>query len=210
MTTPTYAASPPHARPLAELAEAAEVEEEGRALLQPRQHPLEFVRALTGAGRHADAIRFLAHAIPKREAVWWAWMAARRALPPGDPPPKLRGALDATERWLTQPSEEHRRAAMAAAEVAGLGTAAGCAALAAFLSGGSIAPPDAPAVPPGEFLTAKAVTGAVLSAAAAGDPEKLPETLRASAEQGVELAQRIQLWPPPATAPAAPAAAAGR
>ena len=34
-------------------------------------------------------------------------------------------------------------------------TPAGCAGLAAFFSGASLAPPDAAAVPPGEHLTAK-------------------------------------------------------
>ena len=83
---------------------------------------------------------------------------------------------------------------MAAAEKADLGTAAGCAGLAAFFSGGSIAPPNAAAVPPGEFLTAKAVSGAVIFAAVAKEPEKAPEKFRNFVAQGIEVTNRVKLW----------------
>ena len=53
-----------------------------------------------------------------------------------------QGSLDATEKWIAQPTEENRRAAMSAAEAADVGTAAGCAGVAAFFSGGSLAPPE--------------------------------------------------------------------
>ena len=81
--------------------------------------------------------------------MWWGWVCARRSAGE-NPPPKIKAALDATEKWIAQPSEDNRRSAMAAAQKAELGTAAGCAGLAAFFSGGSLAPPDAPLVPPGE------------------------------------------------------------
>src|ERR1019366_1277634 len=109
---------------------------------------------------------------------------------------KIKAALDATERWIAQPNDDNRRLAMAAAEKAELGTAAGCAGLATFFSGGSLAPPNAPAVPPGEFLTAKAVSGAVIFAAVAKEPEKAPEKFRAFIAQGLEVTQRIKLWDP--------------
>ncbi len=108
--------------------------------------------------------------------------------------PKIKAALDATEKWIAQPNENNRRSAMAAAEKAELGTAAGCAGLAAFFSGGSIAPPDAAAVPPGEFLTAKAVSGAVIFAAVAKEPEKAPEKFRSFVAQGLEVTNRVKLW----------------
>jgi hypothetical protein len=142
-----------------------------------------------------DAVRFIAHSLPKREAVWWGWVCARRSA--GDnPPPKIKGALDATERWIAQPTEDNRRLAMAAAQKAELSTAAGCAGLAAFFSGGSLGPPEAPPVPPGEFLTAKAVAGAVIFAAVAQQPELAPEKFRTFVAQGVEVTNRVKLWEP--------------
>ena len=173
----------------------AELGEEAMALLRADLHPLDFVALLMEKALYPDAVRFIAHALPKREAVWWGWVCARRAAGE-NPPPKIKGALDATERWIAQPNEENRRLAMAAAQKAELGTAAGCAGLAAFFSGGSLAPPEAPVVPPGEFLTAKAVCGAVIFAAVAKEPERAPEKFRSFVAQGVEVTNRVKLWEP--------------
>ena len=116
--------------------------------------------------------------------------AARNPRPRSKPPwtPPRNGS--------PSPTTENRRAAMAAAQKAELDTAAGCAGLGAFFSGGSLAPPDAHPVPPGEFLTAKAVSGAVIFAAVAKQPEKAPEKFRSFVAQGVEVANRIKLWEP--------------
>ncbi len=165
------------------------------ALLRPELHPLDFVALLMEKALFPDAVRFIAHALPKREAVWWAWVCARRSA--GETPqPKIKSALDATEKWIAQPNDDNRRSAMAAAQKAELDTAAGCAGLAAFFSGGSLAPPDAAPVPPGEFLAAKAVSGAVIFAAIAKQPERAPEKFRSFVAQGVEVTNRVKLWEP--------------
>jgi hypothetical protein len=179
----------------AAISTVAELGEEAMALLRPDLHPLDFVALLMEKALFPDAVRFIAHALPKREAVWWAWVCARRAAGE-NPQPKIKTALDATERWIAQPNEDNRRLAMAAAQKAELGTAAGCAGLAAFFSGGSLAPLDAPAVPPGEFLAAKAVSGAVIFAAVAKEPERAPEKFRSFVAQGVEVTNRVKLWEP--------------
>jgi hypothetical protein len=174
---------------------AAELGEEAMALVRPDLHPLDFVATLMAKALYPDAVRFVAHALPKREAVWWGWVCARRAA--GDNPlPKIKASLEATEKWIAQPSEDNRRIAMAAAQKAELGTAAGCAGLAAFFSGGSLAPPEAPPVPPGEFLTAKAVSGAVIFAAVASQPERAPDKFKSFVAQGVEVTNRVKLWEP--------------
>jgi hypothetical protein len=182
-------------RTVAELVQAAELDEEARKLLTPTIAPRGLVQAMLERDLHADAVRFLAHALPRREAVWWAWVCARRAA--GDaPPPQIRAALDATERWIREPSDEHRRAAMQRAEAADFGTAAGCAALAAFLSGDNLAPPNVEQrVPPGEFMAAKAIAGAIVLAAVAQEPEKAPEKFQAFIQQGLDVVNRIKLWP---------------
>jgi len=165
------------------------------ALVRPEMHPLDLVALLMEKTLYPDAVRFIAHALPKREAVWWGWVCARRSA--GEhPPPKIKAALEATEKWIAQPNEDNRRSAMAAAQKAELGTAAGCAGLAAFFSGGSLAPPEAPAVPPGEFLAAKAVSGAVIFAAVAEKPEQAPEKFKSFVAQGVEVTNRVKLWEP--------------
>lgn len=176
-----------------EISAAAELGEEALALLRPDLQPPDYITLLMEKSLFADAVRFLAHALPKREAVWWGWVCARRTA--GDnPPPKIKASLESTEKWIAQPTDENRRAAYAAAEVAQFATAAGCAGLAAFFSGESLAPPDLPAVPPGEFLTAKAVSGAVIFAAVNPEPAKAPEKFKQFVAQGVDVTIRIKLW----------------
>src|ERR1017187_7742771 len=173
----------------------AELGEEAMALLRPEMHPLDFVALLMEKALYPDAVRFIAHALPKREAVWWGWVCARRAA--GDnPQPKIKAALEATEKWIAQPSEDNRRGAMAAAQKAELGKAAGCTGVAAFFRGGSPAPPEAPVVPPGEFLSAKAVSGAVIFAAVAKEPERAPEKFKSFVAQGVEVTNRVKVFEP--------------
>src|SRR6185436_10032367 len=99
----------------AAICEVAELGDEAMALVRPEQKPPELVDVLVEKKLYPDAVRFLAHALPKREAVWWGWMCARRSSGES-PPPKIKAALEATEKWIAQPSEENRRAAHAAAQ----------------------------------------------------------------------------------------------
>jgi hypothetical protein len=177
----------------AAIASVAELSEEALALLRPEVQPPQYINLLLEKNLFPDAVRFLAHALPKREGVWWGWVCARRVA--GDnPPPTIKVALEATEKWIAQPTDENRRAAYAAAEAAPFSTPAGCAGLAAFFSGPSLAPPDLPPVPPGEFLFAKAVSGAVIFAAISKEPEKAPEKFKQFIAQGVDVTTRIKLW----------------
>ena len=178
---------------MSEFVDLAGLGDDAKQALQPTHGPREYMNALVRQALHVDAVRFLAHALPKREGIWWAWVCARRAA--GDTPsPSAQAALDATERWIGQPTDENRRAAMQAAEAAGVATPAGCTALAAFLSGGSLGPAHTPPVPPGEFLTAKAITGAVVASAVSREPEKAPERFQAFIAQGLDVVNRLQLW----------------
>ena len=158
----------PVPRLAADLAAALPLSDEAQALLTPAHTPRQFFDAL--AARPAlgeDAIRFLAAALPKREAVSWSVACVRSALP--KPSPEAAKALLAAEAWVKEPSEMNRRACEAAAQAAGHGTAPGCVACAAFWSGGSLSAPHLPAVPPADNLTAIAVTGALLLAGPAPD-----------------------------------------
>jgi hypothetical protein len=178
---------------LVRLSDAAALEPPARELLTPELGPREFVGVLEEAGQHVDALKLLAHLLPRREAVWWAWMIARRGAEAGASPEVL-AALGATEQWIRQPDDGNRRAAMAAAEAATFQTPAGCAALAAFFSGGSLAPPDAAEVPPPPFMAARAVFGSLILAAVHVQPERAPERFREFLAQGLQLAERIGLW----------------
>jgi hypothetical protein len=137
--------------------------------------------------------------MPKREAVWWASKCARIA---AGPPPSLAAAdaLGWVERWVTEPTEEHRRAASAAAARAGVGTPAGLTAMAAFWSSGSLAPAGLPEVPPGETFTARGVAGAILLAGVLAEPENAPARYQRYLDIGLAIADGVDV-PPSATVP---------
>jgi hypothetical protein len=132
--------------------------------------PAEFLNQLLAAKNLDQAVQFFAFALPPREAVWWACQCSRGEL--RDPIPKpLQDAVEAAENWVRQPTEEHRRAAMARAQATDLKSPAAWAAVAAFWSGGSLAPENSPEVPAPPHLMGCAVAGAVMLAAVKSEPQ---------------------------------------
>ena len=134
------------------------------------------IAALTGGGFGIEATRVFAHALPKREAVWWACMCAAHTAPAGSAPPDLK-PRECAEAWVRQQSDEHRHAAMEEAKRAGFQTPEAWAAVAAFWSGDSLTPPSVPPVPPPPHLTGVAVAGAVALASVRGPAERQPQRL---------------------------------
>ena len=147
----------------------------------------EFLHWLVAQEHFVDAIRFLAHALPRREAVWWACTSSRRALG-REPEPEDVAALEAADAWVRRPDDEHARAALNAAETAGMESASSLTAVAAFFSSGNISPPGMPAIPPEEHLTGTMVASAVLTAGSVGKPERAPERYRLLLQQGIDIA----------------------
>jgi Inner membrane component of T3SS, cytoplasmic domain len=165
------------------------LEASNQELLSQEMTVAQFAELLMSREQYLDAIRLVAHALAKRSAVEWACRCVR--LVSGDDlAPAESAALTAAEAWIADPTEEHRREAGQAAE-ATKQAAAGWAAMAAFWSGGSMAPPQAPVVPPGPTLTAHAAGGAVMLAAVARQPEKAPEKYG----QFVQIARELMAKP---------------
>lgn len=168
---------------------------EAAALAGPDALPLDFIEALRSGEKLIEAVGFLAHAIPRREAIWWAWSCARDTS--GDDAPEVvQASLEATRRWITEPTDENRRAAYEAAQSADLMTPAGSAGAAAFFSGDTMGPPDQPAMPPGEFMAAKAIAGCLILSAGA-EPEEMFPRLEGFLDRGLEVAEKVGLWHPP-------------
>jgi len=181
---------------LNEIVAASELSEEALGLYTEQQEPGSFVDALVQNGHSVDTIRLLAHALPRREAVWWAWSCASKVTG-AEPDNEIQAALDATREWIADPTDEHGRDAMEKAEKADMGTPAGCAALAAFLSGNSLAPPELDPVEPGEFVGAKAVAGSIILAGVSREPEKAAEKYHAFIEAALDVADKVNLFQPP-------------
>jgi hypothetical protein len=175
------------ARTAAEVAKTAELDEEAHLLLSDTQTPHEFLNLLLEQRRWPDACRFLAQALPKREAVWWAYQCVLQlANPPEQSPAAL--ALQVVEKWLAQPTEEHRQPAMAAAEAAGIGTPAGATAVAVAFSGGSMSEPDLPPVPPPDHLTGSVAATVVIMSANLLDPVAVDDAYRKLLAVGIDVA----------------------
>lgn len=170
-----------------EICSQFEMAADARALLDDEVSPQGLLDRLVEKEFFIDAIKLLAFALPKREAVWWAAGCVRATLP-ADAPPPMTEALKAAETWVYKPTEENRWAAKDIGERAGYDKAPCWVALGAFWSSGSMVPAHLPQMAPGPAFTANAVSGAILMAAALGDANRAPELYRLAIEDAVDIA----------------------
>ena len=146
--------------------------------------PLDYARALVSSPRPSDAILFMAHLLPRREAVWWAIQCVRAMLGQRAEDEALRVA----EKWVRAPEEDTRRAALAAFDAGDQKAAMTWLAFAAGWSGGSVTAPDKDPLPAPPSACAMGVSTAVMLAATNGDPRGVLQRIRACAEAGVRFA----------------------
>ena len=172
--------------PLEELIGRIAAPPEALAAIQGATRVAEALERLAGAGFLLEAAKLTAHALPKREAVWWACMCARHTVPPGAA--VLEELCAAAETWVRKQSDEARRAAFEMAQARGLDTPEAWACVGAFWSGDSMAPPNVPKVPPAPHLTGTAIAGAVNLAAVRGDPLKRDARLARFLESARDIA----------------------
>jgi hypothetical protein len=185
---------PPKAAPqppaeVADLCARLSLEDTALALIQPGHKPLDYLKQLLAHELFTDAVRFWSLALPVQSGVLWASSCVRDALADQAAPQDL-AALDAADQWALEPNEKNRRAAEAAAEATKFEGAAGWVALAAFWSGGSMAPAGLPEVPPAEGLAAKGIAGALMMAATSGPPQEVISRYRKFLEQGIQISER--------------------
>ena len=196
---------PKLAVPLAPILPRLELEPDGEKAVAGADTAAAGVDRLVAADRRQDAVKLLAHALPKREAVWWACMCAR-SIPDAALPPEDAAAIEAAEVWVRRPDESSRRAAAAKADRTKFATPESWAAMGAFWSGGSMAPDGQVVVPPPDHLTATAVTGAVMLAAVRHTPEKQQDRLERFIVSARDIAGggagRLQPEDPPPPPPA--------
>jgi hypothetical protein len=159
---------------LPEILARIEIDAPSRALVEGVATVAEGVAILEDQKQWMAAIRILGQALPPREAVWWACVCAR-AVPDPAATPLDHAALQAADTWVRRPSDENRRAAMAAAEASGNRSPEAWAAIGAFWSGGSLGPPNVAEVPPAPHLCGVAVASSVLLTAVRDDPLKAAE-----------------------------------
>jgi hypothetical protein len=149
--------------------------------------PADYFLALRAAERRVDAVKFLGQALPRLESVAWAARAVRDLRGAGEMAPAEARALRTVLLWVQDATEPRRRATFDAAEACDPVSAERLAALAAFFSGGSIAPPDCQPLPAPRDAAGKFAAGAVL-VAAAGRPD-MTAALDACLDAGQALAE---------------------
>lgn len=162
--------------------------DETKCLIDAKLQATEFLQRLINEKFYHDAIQFLAHGLPKREAIWWAYLCAEQTELSDEADNDILNALNIIKTWIYEPKESTRRLAEKASEKLTFKTAVSWAAIAVFWSGGSITPPDQPAVEPNEFLSAKAVAGSVMLAAVSKNPEKIDENYQHFIAQAIHIA----------------------
>lgn len=146
--------------------------------------PLNHARALLGSSRSSDAVPFISHMLPRREAVWWAAQCVRALIGAG----ATDDALRAAEIWVRTPEDDNRRAALSAASDSDRRKATTWLAFAAGWSGGSVLPADQKPVPPPAGACAMAANTAIMMAVVAGDPGAVVDRIAACGEAGVRFA----------------------
>ena len=170
----------------ADICRRVDLSSEARAYLLPTLSPQAFISLLVDKEHIGDAIRFLAFSLPIREGVWWACVVAYANI--AEPTELEAKCLERAAGWVYEPTDARRRSCMDAAESANFDGAAAYAALAAFWSGGSLAPPDLPEVAPDPKLGPIGVGASVLLSITAGDPMQLNRRFEAALTRGIDIA----------------------
>ncbi len=163
-------------------------------LLREARSPDKYFNTLIARQLYADAVRFLAQTLPKRRSIWWGCLCALWHEKNAAEPEAAEDSLQAAVRWVLEPSEMNRRFAGEVGRADGFGTIAGCLAMSAFWSGGSMSRPELPHVSPPEELTGRLVGGAILLAALRGDVFAIQERFRECLALGLEVARGENLY----------------
>ncbi len=187
----------PEVRPVVtvrNLCEQAKLGDAAKALLKDEHTSRQFLELLVGKELFPDATRFLAFALPKREAVGWGCLCVRHSLGTEDAA-QISKTQVAAERWVSNPDEKNRQAAQAAIAEDGPENPSDLLALAAFYSGGSVVAPNLEPVPPPDHVTPQLVAGAVMIVAVQTKPEKAAEKYRVFLQKGMALMARMKPGP---------------
>ncbi len=146
--------------------------------------PLDFARALLASRRKIDALSFIAHMLPRREAVWWARQCLAAILGAAMEDDAARAA----EAWVRNPEETTRRVALDLAARSDPKRPTTWLARAAGWSGGSVIAPEHTTVPPAPDACAQAAAAAVTLAIVAQPPMTIPLWIDACAAGGLRFA----------------------
>lgn len=163
----------------AQLCVDLDLSEEASAEASSHTSVEEFLTGLITKKLFNDAIRLHVHLLSPANAIAWAAASVQTLLNDDLKPVDLDAIRQASE-WADKPSEVIRRECGKKAEELDYDGVGGTLALAAFLSGGNIAPEDfEEEVQPEPFSFGQATAGAVMLAAANIEPDDTEEMMSA-------------------------------
>jgi len=164
-----------------------ELEDEANDLYKEDLTTIEFLELLMSKELYMDAITLLSHSLPKREAVWWACICAKKHQEAVNDE-LFNKTLTAAEKWVYDPSEKNRRVAEFYAEKGQYETAASWVAAAAFWSGDSIMPEGEPAIAPAEYLYSHAVRGCIITCVGMNEESSIEDSYQLYLSHGLNIA----------------------
>jgi hypothetical protein len=159
---------PANPTPAAALLPADWLEEATYARFAGQGNIRHWIDELLAAGEPDDALRLIARVLPRKYALAWACEVLKGliATGSGDSFEVERAGVALAERWLKDPSETNRRAALDFAERAAFKQPGAWLAAAAGWADGSLAPagPEFTDVAPPDSLAGEAACAAILTA----------------------------------------------
>lgn len=156
-------------------------------LINESSTPPEYLDQLISAKHYQDAIKFLARALPSREAAWWACVSARSGVDAQTSANETK-ALELAEQWVFKPTDENRHLAHDAVGPLENDAPIHWVGMAVLWSGGSMAPPDVPDVPTAPNMCGMAVSGAVMLAGLSDEVEESDRRYELFLKQGIAIA----------------------
>jgi len=164
-----------------------ELEDDGQSIFNEKYKTAEFLDLLMEKQYFMDAINLLSHSLPKREAVWWGCICAKKHQDSVNDD-LYKKSIAAAEKWVYDPSEKNRRVAEFYAEKGQYETAASWVAAAAFWSGDSIMPEGEPVVAPADYLYSHAIRGCIITCVGMDDGTDVEERYKAYLSHGLNIA----------------------
>ncbi|MCK4869706.1 MAG: hypothetical protein KAS93_01210 [Gammaproteobacteria bacterium] len=146
---------------------------------------MQIINFLVRAEQYEPALKFLAMGLPKREAIWWAYICTEELEGEKDCL-KTKNALRIIQEWVKQPDDNLRRQAGDLGEALEFYTPTSWTATAVFWSGGSIAPKGKPEADPTPYMCAQSVANAITLAAEQSDDT--PAKMQLFLKRGLHIA----------------------
>lgn len=160
--------------------------DDARRRLDPEMNVRGYLDALLGAGQVSDALDVVARVLPGPSALQWGCDCLGSVRDDADGDAIERSALVIAKRWLDDPVEDNRQAALEVAERLAYRTPGAWLAAAAGWSDGSLLPAGQPEVPASAAMTGVAVAAA-LRLRAATDPLQYEPRLRGYIERALHM-----------------------